>query len=127
MKKLNFLLALILIVTASCTAQKDKVLSPKDFKAKMSQPSVVILDVRTPEEFTDGHLDKAINLDIKNDQFEAQCNKLDKSKPVLVYCLVGKRSNRAAVMLRQKGFDVLELDGGMEAWQDAGLPVVKGK
>jgi thioredoxin 1 len=126
MNKLNFLLALILIVNASCTAQNEQALLPKDFKAKMNQPSVVILDVRTPEEFTDGHLDKAINLDIKNDQFESQCDKLDKSKPVLVYCFSDKRSTRAAEMLRLKGFDAIVLKGGIEAWQQGGLPVVKG-
>ncbi len=108
----------------SCAGQSTDVLTPKDFKAKMSQPSVTLLDVRTPGEFNSGHLEKSANLNVNNSQFEAQCSKLDKTKTVLVYCYSGARSNRAAKMLRQKGFKVYELKGGMEAWQEEGLAVV---
>ena len=126
MKKNNFLLALILIAFAfSCMAQKEDVLSPKDFKVKMSKSNVTILDVRTPDEFKAGHIDKATNIDVNGSQFEAQCNKLDKGKPVLVYCLAGKRSHTAAEILRKKGFKVHELEGGTNAWQKEGLPLVK--
>ena len=93
----------------------------------MSQPSVTLLDVRTSDEFKSGHLEKATNLNINNAQFEMECNKLDKAKPVLVYCYSGARSHRAAGMLRQKGFKVHELKGGMEAWQEEGLPVAGKK
>jgi rhodanese-related sulfurtransferase len=115
---------LVWALIASCTGQKNNNLSPKDFKDRMT-PDVTVLDVRTPGEFKSGHLDKAINIDIKSDQFEAKCGQLDKSKPVLVYCLGGGRSSRAGKMLRDKGFTVQELKGGIDAWQDEGFPVVK--
>lgn len=87
--------------------------------------SVTVLDVRTPAEFNSGHLDKAINIDIKSDQFESKAEQLDKSKTVLIYCLAGSRSASAAKILRKKGFVVQELKGGISAWQEEGLPVVK--
>ena len=117
---------ILIFIGLPCTGQPDKVISPKAFKTKMSQPLVTLLDVRTSGEYKSGHLEKAANIDINNNQFEAQCNKLDKAKPVLVYCFSGARSHRAAEMLRRKGFKVHELDGGIEAWQEAGLPVING-
>ena len=122
MKHINLLI--LITVSISCAGQHNEVLSPIDFKSKIVLPSVTLLDVRTIEEYKAGHLDKATNIDINHPKFEDQCDKLDRAKPVLVYCLVGKRSHRAAEMLRSKGYKVLELDGGMKAWQAAGLPVV---
>jgi len=116
----------LIFIFFSCSGQNENVLPPKEFKAKMGQPSVTLLDVRTPDEYKAGHLEKATNIDINSPQFGTQCDKLDKTKPVLVYCLAGKRSHRAAEMLRQKGYKVQELSGGIESWQAAGLPVVTG-
>lgn len=125
MKHINLLI--LITVSLSCAGQNNEILSPKEFKSKIVLPTVTLLDVRTPDEYKAGHLDRATNIDINQAEFEVQCNKLDKTKPVLVYCLIGKRSHRAAEMLRGKGFKVLELDGGMKAWQSAGLPVVSSK
>ena len=122
--KRNIVLFVALITVVSCVSQQQGELSPKDFKAKM-EANVTVLDVRTPGEFKSGHLDKAVNIDIKSSQFEKQCEQLDKSKPVLVYCLAGPRSSRANQMLRKKGFVVYELKGGISAWQEEGLLVVK--
>jgi rhodanese-related sulfurtransferase len=102
-------------------------LSPKDFKSKIVLPTVTLLDVRTSDEYKAGHLDEATNIDINQAEFEDQCTKLDKAKPVLVYCLVGKRSHRAAEILRTKGYKVFELEGGMKAWEEVGLPVISSK
>lgn len=124
MKKNILLAGLILTIIVSCVAQSGDVLSPKDFKTKMSQPATV-LDVRSGSEFKSGHLENAVNIDINGGQFETLSVKLDKSKPVLVYCLAGVRSKKAGQMLRNKGFKVLELQGGIEAWQESGFPVVK--
>jgi rhodanese-related sulfurtransferase len=121
----HFLGAWILIANISCAAQPDNVLAPKDFKSKMAQPSVTVLDVRTPEEFKSGHLEKATNINVNDSAFESQSAKLDKAKPILVYCKAGIRSKKAADMLRAKGYQVHELKGGLDEWQNAGLPVVK--
>ena len=120
------LIGLFIFILSACSAQSGDVISVKEFKSKLSQSST-LLDVRTPDEFNEGHLEKAININIKSDQFESQCEKLEKTKPVLVYCHSGARSHRAAEMLRKKGYKVLELDGGIEAWKEKGMPVVKGK
>jgi rhodanese-related sulfurtransferase len=124
MRKNILLIGLVLTFMVSCMAQSGEVLSPKDFKAKMAEPATV-LDVRSADEFKSGHLEKALNIDINNSQFEDLSSKLDKSKPVLVYCLAGARSKKAGQILRKKGFTVLELKGGIDAWQEEGLPVVK--
>ena len=113
-----------LTIAFSCASQKEDALAPKDFKAKMSA-KVTVLDVRTVEEYKSGHLENAVNININDTGFEAKSGQLDKSKPVLVYCLAGSRSRKAAQLLRKKGFQVLELKGGISAWQEEGLPVVK--
>jgi len=91
----------------------------------MSQPSITLIDMRTAGEYKAGHLEKAMNINVNSETFETECSKLDKSKTVLVYCLSGKRSQRGAEILRKKGYRVLELSGGIEAWREEGLPVVK--
>ena len=125
MNRQSFVAALMLMVGVSCTGQSENVLAPKVFKSKMGKSSVTLLDVRTPYEFKTGHLENATNININDPGFEEKSGKLDKAKPVLVYCLAGKRSQKAAEMLRKKGYKVQELEGGIEAWQAAGLPVVK--
>jgi len=87
-------------------------------------PDAAIIDVRTPQEFSDGHLIHATNMDWNGDRFEAQVSTLDKSKPVFVYCYSGGRSAAAAKKMRANGFtEVYELAGGFSKWRDAKLPV----
>lgn len=72
-----------------------------------------ILDVRTPSEFSKGHLINALNYDWNGNEFDKQIAPLDKSKPVFVYCLSGGRSSSAANKMRSSGFtQVYEMDGG---------------
>ncbi len=86
---------------------------------------VVLLDVRTPEEYNRGHLHNAININILDETFTQTVNKLDKKKPVYVYCQVGGRSTRASEKLKALGFvNIVNLMGGYSAWQKAGKPVV---
>lgn len=106
-------------------AQQKEVLTPKEFQTKLSEKSAVLLDVRTPEEFNDGHLKTAINKNVNDQDFGNYTASLDKNKIYFVYCLAGKRSHKAAVDMRKKGLTVYELEGGIESWQTAKLPVVK--
>jgi len=106
-------------------AQQKQILSPKEFKSKVSDKSAVVLDVRTTEEFKEGHLNNAVNKNVHDKDFESYCTKLDKGKTYFVYCLAGKRSHNAAETMRKKGLTVYELDGGIENWNEAKLPVVK--
>ncbi len=85
---------------------------------------LVILDVRTPEEFDAGHLDGAIMLDFYEPDFADRLAELDPDVPYLLYCRSGNRSGQTAEILRDLGFsDVADVDGGVVAWADAGLPL----
>lgn len=84
------------------------------------QNDYVIVDVRTPEEFANGALPKAVNISVTSLDFPFEINKLDKEKPVMIYCKAGSRSARAAVAMKALGFDTIyELEGGYTAWQSA--------
>lgn len=121
----SFVFAVSLLFLSSC-AQGQENLAASAFSQKIkADKSAVVMDVRTPDEFTGGHLANAINVDVKSTDFSQRCDKLDRKKTYYVYCLAGVRSNRAAQVMRAKGFRVVTLDGGITAWKDAGLPVVK--
>lgn len=85
---------------------------------------LVVLDVRTPEEFAEGHLDGAVMVDFYAPDFADQLAQLDGNAPYLLYCRSGNRSGETIGLMRQMGFtDVTEIDGGVVAWQQAGHPV----
>jgi thioredoxin len=132
----TFFLAGFLLVSCSIGQGSTKTdLSPTEFSKQLKETeNPTILDVRTPGEFSEGHIQNALNIDWNGSSFDAQVSKLDKNSTVFVYCLSGGRSGSAASQLRSNGFKhVLELDGGMMAWRSAGLPettdtkVVKSK
>lgn len=86
---------------------------------------LVVLDVRTAEEFADGHIEGAVMLDFYDPDFAAQIADLDPDVPYLLYCRSGNRSGQTAEIMEQLGFaDVADVDGGILAWTDAGQPVV---
>ena len=121
----TFFLAGFLLVSCSIGQGSTKTdLSPTEFSKQLSETeNPTILDVRTPGEFGEGHIQNALNIDWNGASFDAQVSKLDKNTTVFVYCLSGGRSGSAASQLRSNGFkNVLELDGGMMAWKSAGLP-----
>ena len=82
---------------------------------------LVVLDVRTPEEYAGGHLENAINIDYKADSFRDRLGTLDKNKPYLVYCRTGKRSSESVKIMHDLGFtNVINLTGGITQWQSDG-------
>lgn len=89
---------------------------------------VVVLDVRTAEEYADGHMQGAINLDIRGGKFAETLAGMDKSKTYLVHCAVGGRSAKACGQMDSLKFEkVLNLSGGITAWEAAGHKPVKGR
>ncbi len=87
-----------------------------------------ILDVRTPEEYESGHIPGARLVNFNSPDFAAQVEKLPKNDSYLLYCRSGKRSAKAAALLREKGFsDVADMKGGIEAWKEEGFALEKGK
>ncbi|UYQ93581.1 rhodanese-like domain-containing protein [Chitinophaga horti] len=95
------------------------------FEKGMKGEEVQLLDVRTAKEFNTGHLQGALQADFnKKPEFQDRVQYLDKSRPVYVYCLAGIRSAGAATWLRENGFkQVIEMDGGINAWKQAGKPL----
>ena len=88
---------------------------------------LVILDVRTPEEYAEGHLDGAVLVDFYDADFADQLAELDPDVPYLVYCRSGNRSGQTLPLMEQLGFgSASDIDGGILAWADAGLPIVAG-
>ena len=81
----------------------------------------IILDVRTPSEYHQGHLANAILVDVQSSDFRDQVRTLDKSKPLFVYCASGIRSEEAVQILYNQGqTNIYELEGGFHEWLAAG-------
>jgi rhodanese-related sulfurtransferase len=102
-------------------------LDPSTFAAALKRPDTVVLDVRTPAEFAQGHLQNALNIDIENAGFLAQLSQIDKTKTYAVYCHSGNRSGAALQQMQQMGFaEAYDLAGGINAWENAGGAVSTG-
>lgn len=127
MKKLLLLSIPLALILSACGDQGGKVsnLSVEDFATKISDSSVVVLDVRTAGEFQEGHIQNAINIDYEVLNFEGEVNKLDKTKTYAVYCRSGRRSGLATEVMAKNGFaSIFNLNGGVIDWQAAGKPLV---
>lgn len=101
-------------------------ISAQDVKTRMAeaQPPLVI-DVRQPGEYRDGHIQGAQLIPL--DQLAGKLNTLPRDRQIICVCRSGARSGNATRQLKSAGFDTLNMNGGMMAWQRAGLPVSKGK
>ncbi len=125
MKKYLLLIVLLPFLFLRCNGQPKKFesIASTVFSEKIkTTEKPQILDVRTPKEFEEQHIDNAINLNWNGDNFISKANQFDKTKPVFVYCLSGGRSKQAAAKLEELGFTtVYELQGGIMKWNAAGL------
>lgn len=115
MKKL-LVLALSLISGGAFAQSGFTSQSNADFAKTIADKNVQLVDVRTPSEFKQGYIPTAVNIDVNGSDFKDKIEKLDKSKPVAVYCRSGARSKTAARILAAKGFTVYELDRGISNW-----------
>lgn len=125
--KYNPILVLLLsFVMLSCNGQSakySKSIDAKAFSEKIAAtPNPQILDVRTPEEFASDHIDKAININWLGDSFVVDSKKLDKTRPIFVYCKSGARSQNAVQKLEELGFtNLYQLQGGILKWEASGF------
>ena len=111
--------------TASSAPASGSELDAAGFAAALKLPGTTIIDVRTPEEFAQGHLPGAINIDIASADFGARVAALDPSAPYAVYCRSGNRSATALAQMASVGITgTYHLGGGIGAWQSAGGEVV---
>ena len=96
------------------------------FADVVASPGVTIIDVRTPEEFAEGHIEGAVNYNVQGPDFAAQIGGLDPAGTYAVYCRSGNRSQAAVAAMAQAGIPgIYELESGIVGWEDAGLPVVQ--
>jgi rhodanese-related sulfurtransferase len=113
---------------AACSQQGYENTDVNAFASRIENQDVVLLDVRTAEEFKDGHIQNAINIDVKQDGFiEEAKSTLPADKTIAVYCRGGRRSANAAEMLVKEGYKVVNLEGGIMEWINAGMPVEKNE
>lgn len=125
MKKLFAVVAASTLFLTGCGGTGATNLSATEFQKKISDPGVVILDVRTAGEFMGGHIAKAINIDVEGMTFDGDIAKLDKSATYAVYCHSGRRSGIAVGKMKEAGFkNLFNLTNGVLDWQGAGLPLV---
>lgn len=117
----------VLLFSFSSLAQKSN-LSVPEFEKAIGEKGIQVLDVRTPNEYTSGHLANTFLADWTNqNEFASRITALDKSKPVYVYCLSGGRSNAATNWLNKNGFTAYSLSGGINAWKRENKPLVVDK
>lgn len=101
--------------------------SAPEFDTKIKTDSVQLLDVRTPQEYAEGHIEGALNINVQSDDFQQMAGKeLSKDSTILVYCRSGRRSMDAAGILTRLGYRVINLKGGIIEWKEDGLPVTTG-
>lgn len=99
--------------------------SPQDFSDLMEKDGTVLLDVRTPAEYAEGHLKGATLINFESPDFAQKIEKLDRSATYALYCRTGRRSGLAVQQMQAAGFtNVLDLAGGIVAWQGSGRKVV---
>ena len=126
MKKIiGALIGIATLALAACGSSGITTQKASDFAQTISNPAVVLIDVRTPSEYASGHIANAVNIDVESGTFEQQIASLDKSKTYAVYCHSGRRSANAASIMSKAGFTkIFNLDGGVTEWVNAGQQLV---
>ena len=126
-KTLAFILAMLGLNVGTACSQKDyQDMDVKQFAELIQSDDVQLVDVRTAEEFAEGHIEGALNIDVKENSFVEKAKaQLSKDKKIAVYCRSGKRSANAANMLSAEGYKAINLAGGILAWNFAKLPTTK--
>jgi rhodanese-related sulfurtransferase len=126
MKKVMALIASALLL-AGCSSSTGAIdLGVTEFSAKVAEAGVITLDVRTPGEFAEGHVEGARLIDFQSGNFENEIAALDKNATYAVYCRSGNRSGQAVKVMQDAGFtNVFSMNGGVIDWANAGFPLVK--
>lgn len=120
MKNILIIMTLVSSLFGANAQQNDtiKILNPSEFKEAINSKDVQLVDVRTADEFNDGAIESAVNIDFfQQENFIKEFEKLDKEQPVYLYCRSGNRSQQAAVKLKAMGFTkIYDLQGGYINW-----------
>ncbi len=132
---LSISLVIGVVLVGGCTPKQEtstqiiEDVTPEEALALMqdnqNNPNFAIIDVRTPEEFAAGYIEDAILIDFYSATFRDELDNLDKNKEYLIYCHSGGRSGNTLDIVKELGFqEVYNMLGGINAWQEEGLPVV---
>jgi rhodanese-related sulfurtransferase len=126
MNKLFAAVSVVFILISSCTiGQTTNDIEIDEFKRKISSEKYVLVDVRTAEEFIDGHIEGALNIDYFSATFSDDISKVGFEIPVLLYCRSGNRSSKAMKIMNELGFKkVYNLEGGIQGWISENNPVI---
>ena len=115
------LVAVLALSACSSGSSSVQTVDAQQFSSVVAAAGTTVIDVRTPAEFAAGHLDGAVNIDVQGADFDAQIAALPKDGTYAVYCHSGRRSADATSRMADAGFaKVYNLDGGVQAWADAG-------
>ena len=126
MKKIITCLLATLGIASACGQDNFENTDVQGFSELVADSSVVVVDVRTVAEFTEGHIERAILIDQGQSDFvEKAKSTLPIEKRIAVYCRSGRRSANAAGKLADVGYKCVNLKGGIVAWKEAGMPVTK--
>ena len=118
MRKGIYLIVMCLSFIFGCQAKSGFTsVDAKAFAEEIAKPQVQLVDVRTAEEYQQGHIPAAVNIDVNSPDFDSRIAELGKERPVALYCRSGRRSKIAANRVAAQGFKVVELDGGVLSWQ----------
>lgn len=126
---LSALVVSLPLVLAGCSgddpttaAAMPRLVAPAEAVALIAQPGTMVVDVRTPAEFAQGHVAGARNIDINDSAFRDQLARLDRQAPYVVYCRTGNRSAAAVATMQDLGFVDVADAGGLDALAAAGAP-----
>ena len=121
------------VLNLNCNTEQKKadsqtgnvyVVSPVEFKEKSQNQTIV--DIRTPQEYKQGHLKNAVNINLFDRSFLEEIDKLDKSEPVFIYCRSGNRTSSASKKMKNLGFEqVYDLKGGISNWVRSNYEIEK--
>ncbi|WP_242085428.1 rhodanese-like domain-containing protein [Aestuariivivens sediminis] len=116
-----------MLILAGCeqfTDNQAKIVTPEEMQILLQNERVQLVDVRTPEEYNDGYIENAINIDFYSPTFVEDIEKLDKEQPILVYCKSGRRSAKCSKILEEAGFKkIYDLKGGFSTWKFKGFKI----
>ena len=119
------LLSCLFGAMGSCGAADFTSITPQEFQKVIADTTVQVVDARTAAEYAEGHIARAMNIDVLQADFAEKAAALDVKRTVAVYCRSGRRSKKAARILADKGYHVVELDKGFIGWSEAQLPIVE--
>lgn len=130
MKIKSFLLVVFMtLLLFNCKQDVDttiEVITVEEMDSLLEMRKVHLIDVRTPNEYAEGHINGAANIDFRDKNFENLISKIDKTKPIAVYCGRGGRSSKCSAYMKKAGFTkIYDLDGGITEWKFKGKETVK--